>query len=173
MPFQPQGEDTNIRDSLAMRQLGATISPKDIQKAETPYKIENASVKGKTDTQLYNMAETAVIKWWQRQQTTKIRAQDKGKTDTAAEKKALQKMNAKVDTALGRIPALNLKAQQRAAERAQEARQMKNELLRGTGLWGIQPPSYAMTSVSALQAWINRQVARRNALASARRDYNL
>jgi hypothetical protein len=171
--FQPQDQDqgASIRDSLAMRQLGATISPKKINKALKPYHLEDTKVKGKTDTELYQMAEGAVVKWWQRQQRSKIRSQDPGKKDTKSETRDLNQMNNKVERALNRIPELDLKAQARAEQRAQEARDQVKELLRGTGLANLKPPPYAMTSVSNLQAWINRQTHRRAAYRAARLEY--
>lgn len=170
--FQPQqGEDTGIRDALAMRQLGATISPKKINAAEKPYKIEDVSVKGKSDTELYSMAESAVIKWWQRQQRSKITSRDPGKKNTPAETKALGQMNARVERALNRIPEIDLKAQARREQQAQAARDQMRELLRGTGLAGLTPPTYAMTSVANLKAWIARQQHRRTAYRLSRLDY--
>lgn len=170
MPFDPQtGEDTSIRDSLAMRQLGTTVSPKDINKALKPYKLEDAKVKGKSDDELYNMAQRAVVKWWQRQQKQKINSNDK-----LSDKEQNQRENRvenKVEKALGKIPELNLRAEARREERAREARQRMNELLRGTGLRDVEPPTYAMTSVANLKAWINRQVARRNRLRRERERY--
>lgn len=169
--FDPQGEDTSIRDSLAMRQMGTTVSPKDIDKALKPYKLQDTKVKGKSDDQLYNMAQTAVVKWWQRQQKAKIVDRDPGKQNTQAEQKSLNQMNQRVERALGKIPELNMRAQARQEERAKEARQRMHDLLRGTGLYDVEPPTYAMTSVANLKAWINRQIHRRNMLRRNRTDY--
>lgn len=167
--FAPQGEDTSIRDSLAMRQMGTTIAPRQIKKALKPYRLDDNKVKGKSDTQLYSMAETAVVKWWQRQQKEKIRARKPGATP--GEQRAVDKVEGKVEKALDRIPSINERAEARQEERAREARQQMDEMLKGTGLRHIQPPSYALTSVHNLQAWINRQVNRRTSLRDERRDY--
>lgn len=169
--FTPQGEDTSIRDSLAMRQMGATISPKRIKKALKPYNLDDNKVKGKTDQQLYSMAETAVVKWWQRQKRHDIKNRQPGKHNTAGEKKALNRLDEKVEKSLNQIPELNARAQERAEERAREARRQMDEMLRGTGLRHVQPPSYAMTSVHNLQAWINRQIQRRRSFASERESF--
>lgn len=172
--FTPQGEDTSIRDSLAMRQLGATISPKRIDKALKPYRLDDARVKGKSDAQLYSMAERAVVKWWQRNQQDKISSKYPGKKDTPKEAQAEKELNKKVDRAMGRIPndMVSQAARERAEDNAREARRQKNDLLRGTGLYSVDPPAYAMTSVRNLRAWINRQVSRRNRLAQARDTFN-
>jgi hypothetical protein len=171
--FQPQDQDqgAGIRDSLAMRQLGTTISPKKIDKALSPYNLENTKVKGQTDSELYNMAEEAVVKWWARQQRTKIRAQDPGKKNTKAETKALGTMNTRVERALNRIPEIDAAAQARAERRRAQAEAEYRDLLRGTRLQGIEPPYYALTSMTTLRAWINRQNYRRSALREARLEY--
>jgi septal ring factor EnvC (AmiA/AmiB activator) len=168
--FTPQqGEDTGIRDAFAMRQMGATISPKKMDRALKPYRLEDAKVKGKSDTDLYRTAETAVIKWWQRQQRSKINANDN--MSKSQQKAKLNYVGNRVERALNRIPDINEMAQARAEERAREARQQMNAMLRGTGLRGVTPPTYAMTSVSNLQAWINRQVHRRSAYRQSRLNY--
>lgn len=169
--FDPQEESTSIRDSFAMRQLGTTVSPKDIDKALKPYRLKDAKVKGKSDDELYNMAQTAVVKWWQRQQKSKIVDRDPGKENTAAENQALKRMNQKVEKSLNRIPDVNMRAERRAQENRQEARRRMDDILRGTGLRNVDPPAYAMESVKTLRAWVNRQVARRNQLRRAREDY--
>lgn len=173
--FEPQqGEDTGIRDALAMRQMGATVSPKDIDKALKPYKLQDAKVKGKTDTELYNMAQTGVVKWWQRQQKAKIVDRDPGKTNTVQENRALSRMNSRVENALGEIPQLNLKAQARAEAAADHARQQQRAILQEYGagfLRHVEPPAYAMTNVSQLRAWVRRQIYRRNQQREAREAY--
>ena len=107
MPFDPQGEDTSIRDSLAMRQMGTTISPKKVKKALKPYKLDKGfgkKVRGKSDEDLYNMAQSAVIKWWQRSERAEITSRDPGKKNTAGENRALNRMEGRVDKALDRVP---------------------------------------------------------------------
>lgn len=173
MPFEPQqGEDTSIRDSLAMRQLGTTISPKDIDTALKPYQLQDTKVKGMTDKQLYSMAQQGVVKWWQRQQKAKITGAD-GKANTRKEIDDLAKMNKNVQTALGKIPAIHESAgtlRNREAKRL-EAIKNKPNILIEFGLTGVDPPDYAMVSNTTLRAWAGRQRHRRNVFAGNRRKY--
>lgn len=71
MTFQPpQGSpDADITNSLQMRQIGATVSPKDVAEATKPYGLDKTPVAGKSDAQLRKMAVDAVIKWWKQQKT--------------------------------------------------------------------------------------------------------
>lgn len=57
----------DITNSLLMRQMGSTVSPKDVSAALQPYGLSSYVAKGKSDQQLHDQAVRSVIAWWKRQ----------------------------------------------------------------------------------------------------------